>query len=134
VARLQRSTIFIHGSHYRPRHFRWAGPTITMRPDEESRFGDLRSFKGLSLWSVPQNRQIGRQGNHCWRAWPPIVSRLIKALKLTGRRRFALRAVASCLCLHHPLIGDDLLLASPAVTPVIAPDQFATHSLVTTGP
>src|SRR5215471_4818920 len=56
------------------------------------------------------------------------------ALKLTGRRRFALRAVASCLCLHHPLIGDDLLLASPAVTPVIAPDQFATHSLVTTGP
>jgi len=43
-----------------------------------------------------KRKQIGRQGDHCWRAWPPIVSRLIKALKLTGRRRFALRAVASC--------------------------------------
>src|SRR5262249_60243257 len=38
----------------------------------------------------------GASGNPCWRVCPAIVSRLIKALKLTGRRRFALRAVASC--------------------------------------
>jgi hypothetical protein len=38
-------------------------PTIAMRPEEESRFGDWRTPKGLPSGSDPQNgKQIRRQG------------------------------------------------------------------------
>src|SRR5262249_9207832 len=56
----------------------------------------LQNYKGLPSDPLPKNgNQIGRQGDHRWRACPPMLSRLIKVLKSTGRRRFAQRTVAS---------------------------------------
>src|SRR6516162_5324415 len=70
-----------------------------VRPNEESRSGGPADFKWPSL-RICLRKRISRSG-----ARGIIVGvhdrqrepRLIKALKLTGRRRFALRAVASFL-------------------------------------
>src|SRR5262249_61668165 len=81
---------FIHGRVSASGHFRERVPTITVRPDEESRSGGLAGFKWSSL-------RIGSGNGNRSDAKGIIVGshdrqrerRLIKALKLTGRRRFA---------------------------------------------
>jgi len=45
-----------------------------MRPNEESQSGRLALHTAFPPHLFPRNgKQIGRQGNHCWRAWPPAV-------------------------------------------------------------
>jgi hypothetical protein len=69
VACLQRSAILSTATTSTAGHFRMMGPTITMRPDEESRFGDWRTPKGLPS-DLPR-RTVSRsdaKGNHSWRA------------------------------------------------------------------
>jgi hypothetical protein len=63
VASLPREVILSTGTVVPPGHFGKIVPTIAMRPEEESRFGDWRTPKGLPSGSAPQNgKQIGRQG------------------------------------------------------------------------
>ena len=93
VTRLQCQAILSTGIPITSGHFRELEPRIVMRPDEESRSWRLGGLQKAFPPDLPRrtDKQIGRQGDllACMTANREPSNRI----ELTGRRRFALRAV-----------------------------------------
>jgi hypothetical protein len=69
VTCLQHWAFLLTGMTFTSRQFRELEPTILMRPEEKKPVWRLVNSKRPSLRSAPQNgKQIGRQGDHCWRS------------------------------------------------------------------
>ena len=69
VTRLQHQAILSTGTGYTSRRSLEMVPTMVVRPDEESRSGGLADFKKVfPPHLIRKRKQIGRQGDHCWRA------------------------------------------------------------------
>src|SRR5215469_14975933 len=82
------------------------GPTITMRPDEEKPVWRLANSKRPSHRICPGNGQADRTPRGSLLACMTASrEQSNQGLELTGRRRFALRAVASC---SHTELRSDL--------------------------
>jgi hypothetical protein len=69
VTRLQHQAILSTGTGYTSRRSLEMVPTMVVRRDEESRSGGLADFKKVfPPHLIRKRKQIGRQGDHCWRA------------------------------------------------------------------
>ena len=97
VTRLQRQSILSTETGYTSRQSLAMVPTIMCGQMKKVGLADQRTSNGLPSASDPEteaDRTPRESSLACMTA--NREPRLIKALKLTGRRRFALRAVASC--------------------------------------